>query len=190
MRLAGLCLLIASGCARDPIEAECPNLAEGQLVITEVRGPQMDDADTLGSWVELFNDGGAPIDLQGITLRFRQLDGTGPIEVRVRRSVMIAPGGYAVLGRVDDTMRPAHVDYGFLADFSVGFYTSAAIDVLACDERIDLVQYSALPRMGTYSLDGMPSAEENDKPASWCFDGTMAGATYPGTPKQPNIACP
>ena len=48
-----VCLLGA--CARDPVEAICPDVSEGALVVTEVRGPQSpDDAD--GPWVELFNE--------------------------------------------------------------------------------------------------------------------------------------
>lgn len=185
--LLGLCAFGA--CTREPVDAECPDLPPGALVITEIRGPQTGD-DTLGSWIELYNDTSSPIDLQGITIRFRRQDGSSEINTIVRRSQTVAAGAYVVLGNFIDTMKPSHVDYGFAGDFHESFYTSAALEVIACDERIDLARYDSLPRMGTYSLGGAPTAENNDLPASWCYDGTMIASTYPGTPKEPNIACP
>lgn len=191
MRLVALSFLVwLVACARDPLDASCPPVNPGAIVITEIRGPQTDDADTLGSWVELYNDSSAPIDLKGITLRFRRLDGSSEIETLVRRSVPMPPGEYVVLGLFDDATKPAHVDYGFAQDFHESFYTSAALEVMACDDRIDLVKYDSLPRAGSYSLGGTPTAERNDLPASWCYDETMVASTFPGTPQNPNIGCP
>ena len=50
----GLAILGLVGCARDPVDAVCPQLTAGDLVLTEVRGPQNPE-DTDGPWIELFN---------------------------------------------------------------------------------------------------------------------------------------
>lgn len=178
-------IALAVGCARDPLPAECPDLAAGDLVVTEFRGPQNPE-DALGVWVELYNASGATVDLLGTKVRFRKKDGSSEVPVIVRRSVTVAAGGYAVLGLVnDDDTRPAHIDYGFASDFHTGFLPAAAVDVEACGSRIDLAIYDVLPKTGTHSLGVAPDAAENDTPASWCTNPTPEG-----TPQQANPPCP
>ncbi|NVB84863.1 MAG: lamin tail domain-containing protein [Kofleriaceae bacterium] len=194
MRLIGSSVVVAgafavataAGCTRDPAPAECPDVAVGDLVVTEFRGPQSPD-DALGTWVELYNASGASIDLEGTKLRFRKKDGSSEVPVIVRRSLPVAAGAYVVLGLVpDDATRPSHIDYGFSSDFHVGFLAAAAVDVEACGERIDRATYDVLPKTGTYSLGVTPpTADANDVPANWCTN-----ATSEGTPKQANPTCP
>lgn len=137
-------------------------------------------------WVELYNASGGSVDLEGTKIRFRKKDGSSEVPVIVRRSLTVAPGGYAVLGLVnDDTSRPAHIDYGFAGDFHQGFLPAAAVDVEACGTRIDRATYDVLPKTGTYSLGSAPTADDNDIPASWCTN-----ATPEGTPQQANPPCP
>jgi hypothetical protein len=170
------------GCARDPVDAVCPAISEGALVVTEVRGPQ-DDME--GPWVELFNASGATVDLAGIKVRFRRKDGSDEIPVLVRRSLTVGAGEYTVLGLFFDVEIPAHVDYGFLDDFDGSWLAAAAIDVETCGQRVDLAIYDVLPDVGTYSLGGPPDADNNTLPASWCTAATVAG-----TPGAANNACP
>jgi len=193
VRVTGLtvtALALAVGCTRDPLPAECPDVGVGDLVVTEIRGPQP-SGDTLGVWLELYNASGGTVDLKGTKIRFRKKDGSSEVDVLVRRSVPAAAGAYTVLGLFpDDDTRPSYVDYGFAGDFHVSFLPAAAVDVEACGTRIDRAVYDQLPAMGTYSLGVAPDADANDLPTNWCTDGTMAGTTYPGTPQQANIACP
>lgn len=187
MRGVFLLGLVAAGCARDPIDAVCPAVAEGDIVMSEVRGPQT-PADLDGPWIEVFNASGATVDLEGLRIRFRDRGGTGEIPVLVRRSLPVGAGEYAVLGLfLDDDMRPAHVDYGFLDDYDGTWKRSAAIDFESCGGTIDRVTYDALPPVGTYSLDGTaePDSEANNLTTSWCFDPTPAG-----TPGEANFVCP
>jgi len=181
------------GCARDPVEAVCPSIAEGALVVTEVRGPQSPD-DNEGPWVELYNASSSSIDLEGTKIRFRRKDGSSEIPVLVRRSVSVAAGDYVVLGLFldDDPNKPSFVTYGFADDFSASWLPAAAIDVEAsiggdaCGQLIDRAQYDSLPKTGTFSLGVMPpNATDNDLPASWCTDPASSG-----TPGAANIACP
>jgi hypothetical protein len=183
-----LAFLALAACARDPAAAECPDVAPGDLVVTEIRGPQS-GTDTLGVWIELYSV--KAIDLAGTKIRFRKKDGSTETDVLVRRSLPVSAGQYVTLGLFpDDDTRPAYIDYGMASDYHTSFLGAAAIDVEACGTRIDRAVYDALPAMGTFSLGGEPTADANDLPANWCTDAAMDGATYPGTPQQANHACP
>jgi hypothetical protein len=185
VRVLGLTVVLAVGCVRDAAPAECPSIAEGDLVLTEFRGPQSPE-DAVGPWVELYNASGATIDLHGTKVRFRKKDGSSEVDVIVRRSVSVAAGGYAVLGMVnDDASKPATIDYGFAMDFHQSFLPAAAVDVEACGTLIDRATYDVLPKTGSYSLGVAPDATQNDYPVSWCVN-----ATPEGTPQQANPACP
>lgn len=186
-----LCVLAAAaGCARDPETAVCPDIGTGDLVITEIGGPQT-GADTLKPWIEVFNASGSAVDLLGVRVRFRRLTGEEIGAAIVRREISAAPGAYTVLGLDLDEGDQAYLDYGFAADFHASWPTSAAIDIYACDQQIDQVRYDSLPRTGTYSLGAMPPTEEaNDFPAMWCTDETSNPASFPGTPQRANTACP
>lgn len=186
--MRALCLLFIAACARDPEPALCPPLVAGELVVTEIRGVQS-PADELGPWIELYNASGRAIDLTGTKIRFRHRDGSAETAVLVRRALPATPDAFTVLGLFDDTEPPSHVDYGFAGDYRESWLAAAAVDVEACDARIDRVIYDALPRMGTLSLGGAPNADRNDLPAAWCTDDTQIGAAFRGTPQHQNIEC-
>jgi hypothetical protein len=178
--------MLAGGCVRDPVAAVCPDLAPGDLAVTEIRASGT--GDTLGSWVELYNASGQALDLKGVELRFRKPDGSSETDVTVRRSLPVGAGAYVVLGLFsdDDAVRPAYVDYGFVADFHVSWPSGSALDIDACGTKIDRVQYDSLPSSGTYSLGSTPpTADANDFATNWCTDATPAG-----TPQHANITCP
>lgn len=184
MRAACLVVSLAwlSACAREPLDT-CPDVAPGDLVVTEVRS---DDDATNGSWVELFNASGRSLALEGLKVRFRKKDGSGEFPALVRRPLTVAAGDYVVLGRYFDNQRPAHVDYGFLDDYEGQWLGAAAVDVEACGERIDLAQYDVLPEEGTFSFGGTPpDAVTNDDSRNWCTDPTPDG-----TPGAENTPCP
>jgi hypothetical protein len=191
VRAAGLLVIFAlTGCVRDPAPAVCPDLAEGDLVVTEIGGPQT-GADTLKPWVELYNASGAPVDLLGTKLRFRKLDGSGETDALVRRSLVVDPGGYVVLGLDDDADLASYLDYGMSGDYHTSWLTSAALDIEVCGLRVDRAQYSSLPKNGTYSLGVTPpTAEANDLPTNWCTDVTDNPGSFPGSPRRANAACP
>jgi len=189
VRAAALIVVLAPACVRAPAEAVCPDLAPGELVLTELRGPQATE-DAGGTWLELYNASGRRLDLAGLQLRFRHVDDSGVISVLVRRALDARIGAYVVLGQFDDADPPLHVDYGFFNDYREAWLPRAAVEITACGTIIDQARYDALPRMGTYSLGGAPDAGRNDLESSWCTDATQVGATYPGTPKSANIACP
>jgi hypothetical protein len=61
----------------------CPDVAAGDLVVTEVRGVQTpaDLADLDGPWIELFNASSATVDLEGTKVRFRDRGGSDEISI-------------------------------------------------------------------------------------------------------------
>jgi hypothetical protein len=179
-----------AGCVRDPADRICPDIAKGDLVITEIGGPQT-GAETLKPFIELFNSSGSSIDLIGVRLRFRRLTGDEIGSFIVRREVTAAAGGYTVLGLDLDVSEEPYLDYGFSVDFHSAWPSAAAVDVYSCDVSIDQVKYDSLPKTGTYSLGTMPPTEEaNDLPANWCTDATTNANSFPGTPQRANTACP
>lgn len=190
MRGASLVLLLSFACVRDPDDSLCPDVAAGDLVITEIGGEQT-GSDTLKPWIELYNASGRSVDLLGLKVRFRSLTGADSTDTIVRRSLEVAPGAYVVLGLAADEERPAYTDYGISADFHASWPTQAAVDVQSCGVRVDVAQYGSLPKTGTYSLGTMPpTAEANDLPANWCTDTTTTAGSFPGTPQKANTACP
>ena len=47
--------VVALACLpRDGVPAVCPQVAQGDLVVSELRGPQ-EGADSFGQWIEVFN---------------------------------------------------------------------------------------------------------------------------------------
>jgi len=69
----------------------------GDLVITEIMNNPAAVSDNDGEWFEVYNDTGAPIDLAGLVIRHHATD---PQAVHtISQSVVVAPYGYAVLGK-------------------------------------------------------------------------------------------
>jgi hypothetical protein len=198
-RRAGLAILatLAVACSREPLDAGCPELGPGELVVTEVRGPQRDDGDAFGQWIELYNGSGAALDLAGLRVSIRKLDGSGQGGFIVRAAAEVAAGGFAVLGGFPAGAEPAYVDFGYLDELSSPLYATAAIDVSSCGQLIDRVIYHGLPDFGTYALDGAlapPDADANDDDAGFCVDDRLddadPSAGPPGTPGATNPPCP
>lgn len=181
---------LAAGCVRDPAEALCPEVSEGDLVLTEIGGPQTGQ-DALKPWVELYNASGRSLDLRATRIRFRRLDGSGETAILVRRELIVAAGAYVVLGLDDDGARASYLDYGFASDYHQSWLSSAAVDVESCDTPIDHARYDSLPKAGTYSLGATPpTAEANDLPVNWCTDATVNAGSFPGSPQRANAVCP
>lgn len=187
------CAALAAGCARDPDAELCPPVGAGDLVVTELRGPQ--DPDSWGQWVELYNATGSDLDLEGTVIDLVSIDGGTRNRILIRASVSVAPGDYVVIGDFGDVTTPEHFDYD-IGDVTTDFTTFPAtggITVRACDADVDAVIFPTLPTSGTWSLDGAPSASGNDDESAWCND-TMPSTDpsktgLPGTPGAANHPC-
>lgn len=188
----------ASSCERPALDEVCPDVQAGTLALTELRGPQA-GSDTWGQWIELKNTGSEALDLTGLQIIVTPGDGSDPARLIVREGVELAADAYVVLGRAELGDVPAHMDYGFGADFDGGLDPTGVVEVVACGEEIDRFVYLELPAEGSYAFDGSktPSAEANDDESCWCADttepppdGPMTEIGLPGTPREENRPCP
>jgi hypothetical protein len=183
--LIPLVAALSSACVREPGPELCPEVARGELVITEFRGPPSPD-DGTKPWVEVYNASGRTVDLFGTRIRFRKLDGSGENAILVRRELSFAAGEYAVLGLNVDTNLPPYLDYGFAADYGTSWLDTSAVQLESCGVEIDRADYASLPDSGTFSLGvNPPDADANDLATAWCIDATPAGS-----PRAANAACP
>lgn len=196
VRLAWACaLLVADGaCHREPEPYVCPDVGPGDLVITELRGPQA-SPNSLPQWIEIANVSGNDLDLAGLHLQLSRRDGSGPLDLIVRFKRDLIDADYYVLGFVPDDMREGGVDYGLAGDHDGDLYVDGLLALTACGEVIDEIQYENLPDAGTRSLGvSPPDAEANDDDDVWCTDATpqdgpMTELGLPGTPGEANRPC-
>lgn len=201
---SGVATAVLFACAREPEAFVCPDVAAGDLVITELRGA----GGTWGQWIELHAATDDSIDLRGLQVWMQRRSGGDFVRIVVREPVVVDGGGFAVLGHHEPDEVPEFVDYSFFGDFFAtsdddptplgprGLHRSGVLQVMACGHEIDRVVYPTLPDEGTWSLDGSiaPDAEANDDPLYWCVDafdpGTAnEGIGLPGTPGAINRAC-
>ena len=92
-------------------------LTPGDLVISEVMANPSAVADSEGEWFELYNTTGSPIDLNGLILSD---NGSDSHTISVPTTLMIASGGYLVLGRNDDyDLNGGYVPDYVYSDFSL-----------------------------------------------------------------------
>ncbi|MEZ4365397.1 MAG: hypothetical protein R2939_03805 [Kofleriaceae bacterium] len=116
--LAAIGPTLVGACERAADPDLAPELAPGDLVITEVRGAQA-GADDSGQFIELYNASGVEVDLRGLALRLLRLDGSSQVRVLVRGSVPVAAGGYATLEPDLLEAQPAYVDYAAATDYDL-----------------------------------------------------------------------
>lgn len=208
---SSLGLAVAAGCVRPPLDEFCPEVAPGDLVLTEVRGPQ---PGSYRQWIELYNAGDEPVALGGLRVQFEELDGDAGVQLLVRDAdLVVEPGAYVVLGGGDPETRP-YIDYDYTSDLhqplddADGSYTPAQLDprdldsaarvvVRMCEVVVDVAVYRGLPELGTLALDGAaaPDAADNDDSArGWCVDERAGGPTTEtgvrGSPGEANPPCP
>ncbi len=199
------------GCSIQATKHICPNLAAGELVVTEMRGVQQ-GADSFGQWIELYDarTTGEPLNLRGLQLHLSAGDLTKEFRIIVRGDLESAPGDFIVLSNDEPSQPlPAFVDYSFFSDFfsvqtleddngvAIREVVTPAVlkgkgilSVVACsDEPIDTLVFPNLPTEGTWALQGEPSSERNDHDDNFRVDdcaGRLPGFGLSGTPGEAN----
>ncbi len=198
MLCAGLAAIATAGCSRPPQGESCPDAAEGDLVITEIRGAQR-GGDNRGQWFEVYNATEEPMELRGLRIEFFDAQGARsladrPIVVRAE-SLIVDADAYVTFGHHDPGSIPAFIDYSFIVDYfsdaapedddqeDLGFgedfvrrprslLKSGRIDISACGVLVDRLRYIDLPSEGSLSLDGDldPSAQANDNAENLCVN--------------------
>ncbi|MBI5608222.1 MAG: lamin tail domain-containing protein [Deltaproteobacteria bacterium] len=85
------------GCS---LNCQKESYAAGQVLITEIMAnPKAPIEDANGEWVELYNPGELPVDINGWVLRD---NGTNKVVLTSTKPLWIAPGGYFVVGASTD----------------------------------------------------------------------------------------
>src|SRR5262245_54066203 len=92
-------MMVLTGCVREPLPASCADVFPDELVVTEIAS----------LWIEVANVGGRDLDLRGLDLRLRRLDGSGDQTAVIRTAVALGADGYAVLAGVSSSWP----DYSF-----------------------------------------------------------------------------
>lgn len=193
---------LLSGCERKMLEHICTPVEDGQLVISEIRGPQS-EVDTYGQWIELHNRGASSLNIAGIKLRLFDIQGGGERNIMVRdEGLTVAPGGYVVLGLQPlDRPLPDYVDYSYESDLDKDLYNAGLLELYVCNELVDTVVYQNLPTVGSLAFDGdleltvddNDNADPTDVESHWCNDASpVTNPTevgIPGTPGEQNRPC-
>lgn len=192
-----------TSCVREPLSSACPELAPGDLVVTEIRGKQ---TGSYRQWIEIHNASDATVPVGGLRVILTQLDGVGTQTFLVRDEALeLPPGGYLVLGGGDPAALD-YIDYDYTPDLHSpsnpsqprDLYTGATLELHACEVLVDKLIFRGLPSPGTLALDGSvpPDAAANDDSRSgWCVDdrpseGPQTQIGIRGTPGEPNPPCP
>jgi hypothetical protein len=170
-----------------------------KLVINEVLvNPAGTTIETAGDWVEIFNAGTRPVDLQGLVVADSAASGRRPYHL-VNSSVVVPSGGYVVLGTTTTTTSNGGVpvDYSWGGSVSLASSLDAfkVARVVGTDTlTLDRTQYASA---STSAQDGISRELKNPALDNSNMDGSnwgsasvtsVYGSGGRGTPKAQNSA--
>jgi hypothetical protein len=184
------------GCPNETVmgdgETSGSELLAGTLVITEIVA-NVPGADAGLEWFELYNASNETVDLEGLTLVYEKVDGTGRKTHTIARSVEVAPGGYVVVGSLLDELAQgsAHVDYGYAGELGDFGNTAGYIAIESSDETVDETYYEGPSENASRSFDGSQSPDSlaNDNSGNWCDSRTELSEGFAATPGAANDVC-
>jgi hypothetical protein len=167
-------------------------LLPGALVITEIVA-NVPGSDEGLEWIEIYNTGSDPIDLEGLTLVYEKVDGTSRKTHTVARSVEVAPGGYVVVGSLLDELAEGsgHIDYGYAGDLGDLGNTAGYLAIESGEDTVDETYYEEPSETASRSLDGSqpPDSLANDNLDNWCDGQTEFSEGFVATPGAANDVC-
>ena len=179
----------------DGLDNDCNGLVDdgilpaGAVVVTEVMKDPSAVGDTAGEWFELHNTTVDELNLVGLVVS--DLAGN---DFTVDADLVLAAGGYAVLGRNGDTTSNG----GVALDFEYGSFgltnTGDEIILVHGTTELDRVEYDdvAWPDTPGASLSLDPAfadSASNDDPVYWCPGVAPYGAGDLGSPGLENHGC-
>ena len=158
----------------------------GPVVINELMINPAAVGDASGEFVELYNSGPVPVDLQGWTLRD---DGSDAYTLPVGAAVVVQPGGFLVIAAQAD----AALNGGFTADLAwSGFNLSNSGDEIVLTDRSgveqDRIDYTGSPFTdgSGRSLERVSPRLPTSDPLSWAEARSSFGLGDRGTPGSVN----
>lgn len=183
------------GCPDETVMADSETggeLLPGALVITELVANVPGNDDGL-EWIELYNAGSESVDLEGLTLVYEKVDGTGRKTHTIARSVEVGPGEYVVVGSLLDELAQGseHVDYGYAGELGDFGNTAGYLAIESGDEIIDETYYQEPSEDASRSFDGSQSPDSlaNDNLDTWCDSQTEFSDGFAATPGVANDVC-
>ncbi|MCB9523770.1 MAG: lamin tail domain-containing protein [Myxococcales bacterium] len=150
--------------------------------------------DAVGEWVELYNAGPAPLQLQGVVLAD---DATAAERFIIDADLVLAQGDYLVIARAPDVQSFVPATLVWDGSLSLGNAVDGLILEDAEGNELDRVIWDngvtfPDPNGASMQLDGRrdPGAVDNAVGGFWCEADTNYTAENFGTPGAPNTACP
>jgi hypothetical protein len=174
-----------------------PTVVQGAVVVTEIMKDPKAVSDAAGEWLEVFNSGGAPVNLEGWSISDQ---GSNNHVIAVGGlGLVLGPGARLVLGINDDPT----LNGGVVVDYEYKSFTLAnsADQVLLKDPAGTLMEsvaydggtlWPSTPGAALSLSATAHSATLNDDPANWCDAVTpvSAGSSDFGSPGTVNPVCP
>ena len=167
-----------------------------EVVITEFMKDPSAVSDSAGEWIELYNPGTSPVDIEGWVLS--DLGSDSVALLNAGQGIVVPARGYLVLGRNDDTSANGGVAVDFvLPSTTLSNGDDEIILSLANGQIVDEVHYGDGPvwpddpgRSASLQISAFDTAA-NDDPANWCHSSTplSPGGPDTGTPGLANDAC-
>ena len=157
------------------------------VVINELMGaPLAAESESWGEWFEVYNYGTEQVNLAGWKIR-----SAGQGEHIIGGNVLVAPGGYAVLGRAVDQARNGDVVVNY------NYFTTTANTIwldsndwlvlrTPTDVTIDSTAWTSLPVGATRGLRDASVENTNVDGANWGYATTTFGSGDYGTPGAAN----
>ena len=172
---------VGSAAAQD---AAPPSPHTDVLTITEIMYNPDAVYDSRGEWIEIRNDSGSTVSLDGWTL------GDDTYDTHVISGLSVAAGQRAVLARFGDRTRNGGVDADYVYGDSIVLFNNSDRIVLrdTSGALVDQVPYgdAGFPRTDGHSLSLASSGGDNSIGAAWCVSTTTLPAGDFGSPGAPN----
>jgi len=171
----------------------CTQPVRGQsaatITIDEVMGdPAAAESPSWGEWFEVHNYGTTAVDLNGWKIIS---SGTNQPDHTIASSLVVAAGGYAVLGRGDDATRNGGVslDYNYFTGNASTIWLDDADYLMLVDaqgNRADSVAWSSMPHGVTKALRDANQRDPNVDGSAWGYSNSTFGDGDYGTPHGAN----
>lgn len=183
-------LLIAFSANTAHAELTVNDLSSGDLVVSEIMHDPVQVFDYRGEWIEIYNNAGDSVDLNGLILS----DQSGE-SISIASSVIVASGDYALLSaRINSTQNGgmSNVDYQYNRN---SFRLNPADAIILSNsngDTIDSVVYnttSTHPSSNGKSLNLSSLSSDNSSASNWCEGSSTYGLGDSGTPGAANDSC-
>ena len=186
--------------ASDGVDQDCDgsdmydagDLGANALIVTEIMKKPQVAPESYGEWIELYNNSGHRLLLDGVTVTAT----SAGLSFTISGDVQVAAGGYAVLARDADPALNGGVtaDFDYRSDLALDndaetltlTYGSTTLDTVSYDDATFYPDSSGT----SMSLDSAHvSATSNDNGQYWCDGAASFGDGDLGTPGAANSTC-